>query len=211
MNFTFNPAKATEVACRFIEKEGQTINIMKLVKLVYLLDRLSIQRRGIPVVGGDYFSMRNGPVTSELLDLINAGALWGVATGDWARLISDRQNHEVSLIEKPSYQHLAEAELTLLDEIYREHGAKDQWQLRDWCHEHCAEWMPLEFGHARIRVERLAEAVGRTEDQIRQLAEGAAELNLLDTGGILPELLPWCPRHTGSVTTKRAPPPALSR
>lgn len=180
MNFTFNPAKATEAACRLIEKEGQTINVMKLVKLVYLLDRLSIQRRGIPVVGGAYFSMQNGPVTSELLDLINAGSLWGVPTGDWEKLISDRQNHEVSLVEKPSYQHLAEAELGLIDEIYREHGAKDQWQLRDWCHEHCAEWTPLEQGHDRIPVERLAEAVGKTEDQIRHLTEGAAELNLLD-------------------------------
>ena len=180
MNFSFNPAKATEVACRLIEKEGQTLNIMKLVKLVYLLDRLSIQRRGIPVVGGAYFSMRNGPVTSELLDLINAGSLWGVPTGAWEKLISDRQNHEVSLVEPPAYQHLAEAELALIDEIYREHGAKNQWQLRDWCHEHCAEWTPLELGHARISLERLAEAVGKTEAQIRHLAEGAAELNLLD-------------------------------
>lgn len=180
MNFTFNPAKATEVTCRFIEKEGQTINIMKLVKLVYLLDRLSIQRRGIPVVGGAYFSMRNGPVTSELLDLINAGSLWGMPTSDWERLISDRQNHEVSLVQKPEYRNLSDAELVLIDEIYREFGAMNQWQLRDWCHEHCAEWTPLEMGHARIPVEQLAEAVGKTEDQIRRLAEGAAELNLLD-------------------------------
>ena len=48
---------------------------MKLVKLVYLLDRLSIEKRNIPVVGGDYLSMRNGPATSEVLDLINAGKL----------------------------------------------------------------------------------------------------------------------------------------
>ena len=180
MNFTFNAAKATDTACRLIEKEGQTINILKLVKLVYLLDRLSIQRRGVPVVGGAYVSMRNGPVTSELLDLINAGSLWGSPTGDWEKLISDRQNHEVSLIEKPAYQNLAEAELGLIDEIYREHGTKTQWQLCDWCHEHCAEWTPLDLGHARIPVERLAEAVGKTEDQIRHLAEGAAELNVLD-------------------------------
>ena len=99
MNFTFNAAKATDTASRLIEKEGQTINILKLVKLVYLLDRLSIQRRGVPVVGGAYVSMRNGPVTSELLDLINAGSLWGSPTGDWEKLISDRQNQEVSLIE----------------------------------------------------------------------------------------------------------------
>ncbi len=37
---------------------------MKLVMLGYLLDRLSLDRRGIPVVGGDYLSMQNDPVTS---------------------------------------------------------------------------------------------------------------------------------------------------
>ena len=180
MNFNFNTAKAIETACRLIEKEGQTINVMKLVKLVYLIDRLSIQRRGIPVVGGTYFSMRNGPVTSELLDLVNAGSLWGLPSCDWEKFISDRQNHEVSLAQKPTYEHLAEAELALIDEVYDQHGARDQWQLRDWCHEHCAEWTPLEEGRDRISLECLAEAVGKTGDDVRRLAEGAAELNLLD-------------------------------
>jgi len=46
-----------------------------MMKLCYLLDRLSLDRRGIAVVGGDYLSMRNGPVTSGFLDLISAEPL----------------------------------------------------------------------------------------------------------------------------------------
>lgn len=52
VNFRFDITKATEVACQFLKREGGSINIMKLVKLVYLLDRLSVAKRGIPVVGG---------------------------------------------------------------------------------------------------------------------------------------------------------------
>ncbi|MSU62857.1 MAG: DUF4065 domain-containing protein, partial [Pedosphaera sp.] len=70
MNFSFNIRKATEVATQFLQRGGGTINTMKLVKLIYLLDRLSLDRRGIPVVGGDYLSMRNGPVVSEVLAAI---------------------------------------------------------------------------------------------------------------------------------------------
>jgi hypothetical protein len=81
VNFRFDITKATEVACQFLKREGGSINIMKLVKLVYLLDRLSMTRRGIPVVGGAYFSLPNGPITSEFLDLINSGCLWGVKVG----------------------------------------------------------------------------------------------------------------------------------
>jgi hypothetical protein len=74
MNFRFQIGKATETACEFLERAGGQINVMKLMNLCYLLDRLLLDRRGIPVVGGDYLSMRNGPVTSELLDDIFAAA-----------------------------------------------------------------------------------------------------------------------------------------
>jgi hypothetical protein len=54
MNFRFNLSKATEAACLFPERDGGQMNIMKLVKLMYLLDRLSLDRRNSPVGGGDY-------------------------------------------------------------------------------------------------------------------------------------------------------------
>ncbi len=75
------------------------MNIMKLVKLVYLLDRLSMARRGIPVVGGAYFSLPNVPITSELLDLINSGCLSDEPDCRWDDLISDRQDHLASSTE----------------------------------------------------------------------------------------------------------------
>ena len=67
------------------------MNIRKMIKLVDALDRLSIQRRGIPVVVGTYFSLPNGPITSELLDLINSGSLWGEDDCRWEQFISDSE------------------------------------------------------------------------------------------------------------------------
>jgi len=58
--FSFNIRKATEVAAQFLQRSGGTINTMKLVKLIYLLDRLSLDRRGIPVVGGTTFRCATG-------------------------------------------------------------------------------------------------------------------------------------------------------
>jgi len=73
MNFRFHIGKATETACDFLERSGGQINIMKLMKLCYLLDRLSLDQRGIPVVGGDYISMRNGPVTRACIESLEHG------------------------------------------------------------------------------------------------------------------------------------------
>lgn len=83
---------------------------MRLVKLVYLLDRESISRRGRPVVGGAYPSMRNGPVTSEMLDLINSGFLWHRDT-NWEEFVSARRNYEVESTHDPGREHLSEVEL----------------------------------------------------------------------------------------------------
>lgn len=179
VNFRFDITKATEVACQFLKREGGSINIMKLVKLVYLLDRLSLDRRGIPVVGGKYFSLPNGPITSELLDLINSGCLWGEKDCRWDEFISDRAEHVVALIQEAPRDHLSDAEMDLIEEVYREHGNKDQWQLRDWCHAHCEEWTRLERGRDCISIEKIAQALGKSDQQIQRLAEEAAELNFL--------------------------------
>src|SRR5438876_7836599 len=132
VNFLFDVTKVTEVACQFLKREGGSINIMKLVKLVYLLDRLSVARRGIPVVGGAYFSMPSGPITSEFLDLINSGCLWGAKDCHWNEFISDRENHEVKMVKEAPRDHLSDSEIDLIEALYQEHGSKNQWELREW-------------------------------------------------------------------------------
>jgi hypothetical protein len=170
-SFPFEPQKATEVAARFIALSGGTINIMKLVKLVYLLDRESIARRGVPVVGGVYLSMRNGPVTSEILDLINSGQLWKCDT-NWEEFISDRQNHEVALHRDPGAEHLSGFELELIGELSAQFQA-DQWAVAKWCHENCGEWLPLEAGAEPISLALLATEVGREPTAVMQNAKEA--------------------------------------
>lgn len=180
MNFRFNLAKATEAACLFLERGGGEMNVMKLVKLLYLLDRLSLDIRGIPVCGGDYLSMRNGPVTSEILDLINAGRLVGEADQSWERCISDRKNHDVKLDRMPPREHLSDSEVELLRAVWDEHGGKNQWELVEWCHAHCKEWTPLASGRAPISVEQMGMALGKSPAQIDRLRQEATELNRLD-------------------------------
>jgi len=174
-SFPFDAQKATEVAAAFLKRANGSINILKLVKLVYLLDRESIARRGVPVVGGVYLSMRNGPVTSEVLDLINAGSLWN-CPNNWDRFISDRQNHEVELIKDPGTDRLSEFEIDLIEELFRRHEHQDQWAIAQWCHEHCGEWLPLDKGAEAITVAELAQEVGREPNEV---IENAAEANFL--------------------------------
>ncbi len=179
MNFRFDARKATQVAAALVKREGGELNIMKLVKLIYLLDRLSLLRRGVPVLGGDYFSMKNGPVTSEALDLVNAGALDGFTT-DWSDYISDRADHKIALRADPGTDRLSESEFLLIAEIYTEHGQKSAFELVEWCHRNCPEWHPVTQGRREIRVEDILEAGGKSRDYIKHVVAEATELRHLD-------------------------------
>jgi len=97
----------------------------------------------------------------------------------WDEFISDRQDHQVALIKALGREHLSDSEIDLIDEVYKVHGHQDQWQLRDWCHEHCEEWTPLEQGREQIGIERMARAVGKTEEQIARLKEEVQEIQFL--------------------------------
>jgi hypothetical protein len=151
---------------------------MKLVKLLYLLDRLSFERRNIPVIGGRYYSMRNGPVLSEVLDLINSGRLFGEPESLWERFITDRENHEVGLTCLPAdtpRDELSEAELGLIEEVWREHGTKDQWELSQWCHENCAEWVRLDESREIITLKDICDALGLSRERMREMEDCAQE------------------------------------
>jgi len=181
MNFSFQINKAVEAASEFIQRSGGSINIMKLVKLIYLLDRLSLDQRGFPVVGGSYFSMTNGPVTSEILDLINYGRLRDVPSTIWEKSISDRINHEIKLVDHfPPRESLSDAEIKLIDQIWSVHGPKNQWELVEWCHSNCKEWTRLQKGCLSIGVENIAEALGKSPEAKKKLITEASELNMLD-------------------------------
>ena len=180
MNFRFHPEKAKEATAVILNWAGGRINIMKLIKLLYLLDRDSINLRRTPVVGGDYLSMKNGPVISELLDLINEGELWNFNDAEWSKYIGERIGHEIALKSDPGREHLSDAEIELAGKIWEKYGRFDQFELRDICHDICKEWTPLKSGRADITIEHMGKALGKDENEIRFLQQEAKELNKLD-------------------------------
>jgi hypothetical protein len=105
----FNEKKTTQAATRFLSLAGGRMNYMLLIKLLYLLDRRALGQWGRPVTGDDYFSMKYGPVLSEVLDLITdmpdpEGASY------WAKHVSDPVHYVVELIVDPGDDELSEAE-----------------------------------------------------------------------------------------------------
>ncbi len=162
MKAPFDIEKAAQAAHFFISHEQGEMEILKLVKLMYLADRLSFERRRTAIIGGSYYSLPHGPVTNEVLDSINFGT--PQEDSAWERLISDRADHRVGIISPSSdYDALSPSEITLLEETWSRFGSQGGWDLRNWTHQHCEEWSDPQGGRLDISARKLGEAFGWDE------------------------------------------------
>src|SRR5260370_22608834 len=106
----FNQAKTAQLAALLLKKRGGTMHYMKLIKLMYLIDRGSLLTRRRPLTYDNYVSMPHGPVLSGTLDLINEGPEEGESA--WGCLIARATDpYCVTLrVNEPPTDELSEAE-----------------------------------------------------------------------------------------------------
>jgi hypothetical protein len=168
VNFQVNPAKATEAYGRLLEKEGGRADHLRLAKLIYLADRKSLLSRGIPIVGGKYFSLRKGPMISETTDFVNHQNAPG-----WKDRISTRSGNEVKLLMQTEPQILSEAEIEMIDSVVEEHRQKTTEELTEWCHKNCPEYEDVLWARKPITVEKLLKAEKKSEEAISKIVEQA--------------------------------------
>jgi uncharacterized phage-associated protein len=176
MQFPVNGRKATEAVARIIQKSGREMDYLRVVKLVYLADRKSLAKRGIPIVGGKYFSMRKGPVNGDVMNFVTRRNAPG-----WKDSIAPMQGHSLSVVSEPSYDSLSESELGILDEVVEEHLANTTDELVEWCHKNCEEYEEVSAnGRKPISVESILQAEGKTSAAIARILKEAESLTRLD-------------------------------
>lgn len=168
----YNPRKAAQTIAYFAIKNGrEPLNVLKAIKLVYLADRESIRRFGFPIQDEVRVSMPHGPVNSSTLNY--ASGFKNPNNCGWSDFLRDRENYELSLAHDGvcvnSLDELSDAELSVLDAVWAQFGAMNQWQLRDWTHDpkNVPEWEDPGESSEPIPLVRMMRAVGveAPEDQ----------------------------------------------
>jgi uncharacterized phage-associated protein len=170
LSFEFDVRKTTEAACLLLELRGGTMSHLKLIKLLYLMDRESLQRWGRPVTGDSPVSMKHGPVLATTYDLMGIGETdTGTGPTFWGNYISDIGNYEVRL-KQPEFplDDLSEAEIGLIEEIFSRFGKMSRWQLRDFTHT-LPEWEDPGQSSNPIPMESLLSLLGKTESDISRI------------------------------------------
>ncbi len=178
----FTPSKIAQMAAFFTEKQGGTIDMLKLVKLLYLADREAMSRFGEPISYDNFVSMQHGPLGSRTLDLLN-GFISGAPAAKWGEWISDRENHEVSLkrqFDRSDLDELSDADLDVLEVVWQQFGRMDKWTIRDWIHDNCDEWQDPDGSSLPISDADVLKAVGVDPAEAEDLAADIQEERRLE-------------------------------
>jgi len=173
--------KATQAAARLLKLRGGRMSHLKLIKLLYLVERESLARFGAPLSYDTYVSMPHGPVVSSTLDRINTREAY--QDGYWDTVIAPKVDHEVSLRDPnvvPEDQ-LSPAEQALIDEIFVRFGKLSRWQLVEHTHT-LPEWTDPQGSSIPISPDDILRSEGYSDDDIAQIKaewEEAAYANRL--------------------------------
>jgi uncharacterized phage-associated protein len=164
MPLHFNERRATEAAAEFLKLRGGRMSYLKLIKLLYLLDREALLRWGRPITTDRYVSMDNGPVVSRVFDLIRDEPAPGTDPV-WRHFISAPSDYEVSLTAEPEIDELSPAEQSLIEEIFAKYGRLSRWNLVDLSHE-LGEWQDPKGSAIPIEYRDILRAGNKTESEI---------------------------------------------
>ena len=161
--FVFKFDKTIQAVAFLLRREtSKEMNYMRLIKILYIADRESIKRTGRPITGDRVAAMPQGPVLSELYDLIKGTHL---RSPELARFFK-KEDYKIRLVEDPGLANLSRFDIETIERVAEEFRAFNEWELVELTHKF-PEWRknsPDESQMKWISFTDILEALGRAPD-----------------------------------------------
>ncbi|WP_143108765.1 Panacea domain-containing protein [Bathymodiolus thermophilus thioautotrophic gill symbiont] len=177
--------KISQVAGYVLSKEDeQTMSILKLMKLLYFIDRASLVEYGCPISYDSMVAMRFGMVLSNTYDLAS-GTIKSEPNG-WESWVSDKENHNVSLkrqnVNIESFDELSEADIEIIDKVWQQYGNKNQWELADMQHDPkiCPEWKDPQGSSMPVSYHDIFISIGLDKETASSLSQEIDKRNAIN-------------------------------
>ena len=167
-----NEKKITQAAAYIIQKSDGIMSHLKLMKILYLSDRSSMDQYGASITDDRIFSMDNGPVLSNTLNLINGYI--HTELNYWESWISDKEDHQISIkrdITRSDLDELSDADIEVLSNTWAEFGSYTRWDLCNYTHKYCKEWKDPHGSSNPISHKDVFLALGKTAEEASILTE----------------------------------------
>lgn len=162
MPFKFNQRKSIQaVAFLLKQKHTRTDNYMRLLKLLYIADRESLEETGRPITGDRFVAMKKGPTLSHLLDLVKQRSY---DSSEWDKYI-ELNGYEITLAQDPGNDKLCRYDVDKLTKIWHKFQDLGDWEVVEETHAF-PEWQknqPEGNGCNDIGLLDVLEALGRKD------------------------------------------------
>ena len=153
----FDVRAAAQSAAYFARMAGGSIDMLKLVKLMYLAERDFMERYDEPLYYDRFVSMDYGPVPSMTLNLINGMTIHG----EWSKYIGNRKGRFIQSVGDRPLDHLSKAETEVLARLWKKFADYDGPELAKWTHDHCREWQDPQGSTNPITHESVFRMLGK--------------------------------------------------
>jgi hypothetical protein len=171
----FDEQRTTEAASILLKLNGGTMNYMKLIKLLYFIDKESFRQWERPITYDNYCSMKNGQVLSHVLDLFN-----GKIPGQyWNDFIYRSSQYEFSLSKEIKIMRLTKGEIKLIEDVYGRLGKMDQYQLGDLTKEG-SEYQKTSHSSIPTPIDAILADLDFSDEDILEIKENLAEYRAID-------------------------------
>lgn len=181
VEFRFHSQKAVEAAALLLKLHGKPMKYLGLLKMLYIADRIALERMEQPITGDDFVSMKYGPVLSGVYDLIKGNEV-NDALPIWQKFISRKNENYVVLLAEPEIEELCEEEEDIIKEVYQKFGHIDPFAVAEWTH-NFDEWQDPKIFNKKvipISINDILKNVGKTEEEIEMIRQEALREAYLD-------------------------------
>ncbi len=157
------------------------MNLLKLMKELYLSDRASIDNRDVSISGDIFYSMPHGPVLSGSLNM-----LYDLNNNNWGDFLLSIPSSYYPDIQLKKYTEpvlLSKKDKEYLQNTYTQFKNYTPKQLEDYTH-NLPEWVDPKGSSVKIRFQDIAFALGKSDEEIKEAKEEYEISNQLRSFGI---------------------------
>ena len=159
----FRSRKAAQLCAWFALQNEGTIEKLKLIKLLYFSERKFLSENHHPMLFDEYYSLPHGPICSSALNGID-----GIIHEElWDDYIARNGNVVVAIkrLSRDELDEVSNAELAVVEDIWRNFGHMTPSQLRNYSHENCPEYTET-MGRIPISYKQILRAVGEEDADV---------------------------------------------
>ena len=167
--YSFDPVKAVEAIAYTTRKAGT--DLYETLKLIYLADKLHLQKYGRFMFGDWYCAMEYGPVGSNAYDAMKVarGKNQSALAKHAAEVFKvDPVTNKIALVRDPDTDELSRSELRCIDEAVGKYGTFGFSGLKNLTHDAAYKATPL---NGKISMAAIASTFKDSAELIQHLSD----------------------------------------